>query len=118
MMGRGLRTTAVMTTNLHVVAKLLIVSRKSKIKENKHTSIQAARRPLTGRALEMWSGSVNHGAGLAGLGLSSAAVAKLRSQSQELPGSGGRFCGRQPETTEFTSLHNVLRLVNSQKHSH
>ncbi len=65
----------------------------------------------------MWSGSVDHGAGLTGLGLSLAAVAELRSQSQELPGSGGHFCGRQPETTEFMSLHNVLGLMNSQKQS-
>ncbi len=65
----------------------------------------------------MRSRSVDHGAGLTGLGLSSATVAELRSQSQELPGSGGRFCGCQPETTEFTSLHNVLGLMNSQKQS-
>lgn len=48
-----------------------------------HTAIQVARQPLAGRAGEARRRAVDHGAGLAGLGLSPAAVAELRAQDQE-----------------------------------
>lgn len=48
-----------------------------------HTAIQVARQPLAGRAGKAWRWAVDHGAGLAGLGLSAPAVAELGAKDQE-----------------------------------
>lgn len=51
-----------------------------------HTSIQITGEPLAGRAREARGRAVNHGARLAGLGLSSAAVSELGPQDKEAAG--------------------------------
>lgn len=78
------------------------------IQTHKHTAIQVAGQPLAGRAGEARRRTVDHGAGLAGLGLSAAAVAELGAQDQESAGRGG-LDGRDPEERETERLHQTAR---------
>lgn len=48
-----------------------------------HTTVQVAGQPLACRACEAGGWAVNHGAGLAGLGLSAPAVPELGAQDEE-----------------------------------